>query len=432
MTLFIHCYSKGHEGLQVTALHILCDMVTTHPTLLAPVVQPDGETVSTPAFQKPLFKAFARALKANSPESVQTAAATALSKLLLTNAFSQSGQHIPAALHEYNQTVVEALLQSLVVSFFHPRTRQNPALRQVLAYFFPVYCHSRIENTRNMRKVCVPVVRAVLNAAEEYFSLEADEDSDGDIDETAGQRETKALMSGLVGMLAEWTDERRVVGLGGDSILRDGVDGSNNACGFIHLALMKDILERVLGISTGPSRCSKEEMKLHFSLLGKLHIAPPLAPTHASRPSSRASELGDTFRSSVRSASHEQQATAVSIDGEQSQLIQEVKNLLDEAIQDGIAPDASGRNALVKMKNSVLKLMVAAQSGAKTGREPEDTEDLDTDTSMRSGTASLRGSVEPVGHVSGGRKGAPAEPSIIEEDENEESTIVGAKTESRV
>ena len=428
MTLFIHCYSKGHEALQVTAVHILCDMVTTHPTLLAPVVQPDGETVSTPTFQKPLFKAFARALKANSPESVQTAAATALAKLLLTNAFSHSGQHIPPAIHEYNQTAIEALLQSLVLSFFHPRTRQNPALRQVLAYFLPVYCHSKIENTCNMRKICVPVVRAVLNVAEEYFSLEAEEDSDGDIDETAGQRETKTLMSGLIGMLAEWTDERRVVGLGGENILTGGA-ASSNVCGFVHLDLIKDILERVLGISTGPNRCSKEETKLLLSLLSKLHIATPLPPSQSTRPSSRGSDMGDTFRSSfrssVRSVSNEQPVT-VTFDANQVQLIHEVKNLLDETIKDGIAPDAVGRNALVRLKNAVLKLIAASQNGSVSAsvRERESTEEPDMEgTSIRSGsysvTGSTRGSVEPSGHVSGGRKGAPTEPSIIEEEEGE-------------
>lgn len=420
MTLFIHCYSKGHEALQVTALHILCDMVATHPSLLAPVNQPDGETVSPPAFQKPLFKAFARALKANSPETVQTAAATALSKLLLTNAFSPSGQNIPSAIQEFNQRAIETLLQSLIVSFFHPRTRQNPALRQALAYFFPVYCHSRIENTHNMRRVCVPVVRAVLNAAEEYYSLEAEEDSDGDIDETAGQRELKALMSGLLGMLAEWTDERRVVGLGGEKVLTGGA-ASSNACGFVHLALIKDILERVLGISSGPNRCSKEEKKLLFSLLSKVYIAPPPPPQPPSRSSSRVPETGETqnqFRSSLRSSNGDQPAV---IDPENVQLVQEVKELLDQAIEDGLAADAAGRNALVKVKNSVLKLLAASQ-GVKglpvTLRDRESTEEPETDAaSVRS--ASVRRSVEPT-TTAASRRGFSIEPSIVEEDENED------------
>lgn len=417
MTLFIHCYSKGHEALQVTALHILCDMITTHPSLLAPVPQSDGETVSPPAFQKPLLKVFARALKANSPNSVQAAAATGLSKLLLTNTFTPSGANIPQAIQEYNESAVETLLQSLIVSFFHPRTRENPAFRQALAYFFPVYCHSRLENTQHMRKVTVPVIRAVLNAAEEYYSLEAEEDSDGEIDETVGQRELKALMAGVVGMLAEWTDERRVVGLGGEKILA-GVPTSSSPCGFVHLALVKDILERVLGISTGPNRCSKEEKKLLFSLLSKLYISPPVVP---SRSGSRMPEGDDQFRSSIQSASGGE------ISPENVALAQEVKELLDETIQEGVAAEAAGRNALVKVKNAVLKLLAAAQGIRSDSVRPrEGTEEPESDAmSIRSG--SVQPSIE---HPGKRRRMFSVEPSIMEEDENDDSRGTIIKSEA--
>lgn len=421
MTLFIHCYSKGHEALQVTAIQILCDMLTTHPSLLAPVSQPDGETVAPPVFQKPLLKVFARALKSNSPNSVQSAAATALSKLLLTSAFTPSGANIPQAIQEYNQNAIETLLQSLVTSFFHPRTRENPALRQALAYFFPVYCHSRVSNTEHMRKIAVPVIRAVLNAAEEYYSLEAEEDSDGDIDESAGQREVKALMTGVLGMLAEWTDERRVVGLGGERVLAGG-PASSTACGFVHLALVKDILERVLGISSGPNRCSKEEKKLLFSLMSKLYIAPPSAPAPSSRSGSRNPEGEDPFRSSVRSAHGE-------VSPENIALAQEVKGLLDEAIEEGVAAEAAGRNALVKVKNAVLKLLATAQGSRPASSRPrEGTEEGDSDMmSVRSGrSGSVRPSIEPGAY----RRGVSVEPSIMEEDENEDSRHTVIKSEA--
>lgn len=406
MTLFIHCYSKGHEALQATALHILCDMLATHTSLLTPVTQADGETVAPPMFQKPLFKAFARALKANSPAGVQTAAAGALSKLLLTSAFSPSGPNVPPAIQEMNQTAVETLLQSLVMSFFHPRTRENPALRQTLAYFFPVYCHSRIANTQCMQKVAVPVVRAILNASEEYYSLEAEEDSDGEVDESVGEKEVKALMTGVVGMLAEWTDERRVVGLGGERVLAGG-PASSHACGYVHLALVKDILERVLGISEAGSRCSKEEKKLLFSLLSKLYIS---APSVGSRSGSRAPEGEDAFRSSGRSGN------GAEVEPEHAQLAQEVKELLDQAIEDGIATEAAGRNALVKAKNSVLKILAAAQ-GVRSGsaRPREGSVDVESETgSVRPG--SVRASVEPAFS----RRGVSVEPSIMEVDEEED------------
>ncbi|KAF5856613.1 hypothetical protein ETB97_007086 [Aspergillus alliaceus] len=417
MTLFIHCYSKGHEALQVTALHILCDMLTTHPSLLAPVTQPDGETVTPPVFQKPLLKVFARSLKSSSPNSVQANAATSLAKLLLTNTFTPSGANIPPAIQEYNQASIETLLQSLVVSFFHPRTRENPALRQSMAYFLPVYCHSKLSNTQHMRRVAVPVTRAILNAAEEYFSLEAEEDSDGEIDESVGQRELKALMSGVLGMLAEWTDERRVVGLGGEKILAGGT-ASSNVCGWVHLALVKDILERVLGISEGPNRCSKEEKKLLFSLLSKLYIAPPAAP---SRAGSRNPEGEDPFQSSVRSNQGE-------ISPENAALAQEVKELLDETIEEGLAAEAASRNALVKVKNSVLKLLAVAQGRPGSSRAREGTEEGDSDIqSLRSGrSGSVRPSIEPGAY----RQGISIEPSIMEEDENDDSRTT-IKSEAR-
>lgn len=420
MTLFIHCYSKGHEALQVTALHILCDMLATHTTILTPVTQPDGETVTPPVFQKPLFKAFVRALRANSPTSVQTAAAGALSKLLLTSTFTPSGPNVPPAIQELNQSAIDTLLQSLVASFFHPRTRENPALRQTLAYFFPVYCHSRITNTQCMRKIAVPVIRVILNAAEEYYSLEAEEDSDGDIDETVGEREIKALMTGVLGMLAEWTDERRVIGLGGERVLAGGA-ASSNACGWVHLALAKDILERVLGVGEGGSRCSKDEKKLMFSLLSKLYISAP-APATGSRSGSRAPEGEDQFRSSSQSGNR------VEIEPEHTQLAQEVKELLDQTIDDGLAGDATSRNALVKAKNSVLKILAAAQ-GIRTGsaRPREGSVDIESDAGSVAGSAagsvagSVRsGSVRPSIETGFGRRGVSIEPSIMEVDENED------------
>jgi condensin complex subunit 3 len=409
MTLFIHCYSKGHEALQVTALQILCDMITTHPSLLAPVTQADGETITPPPMQKPLLKVFARALRANSPNTVQSGAAAALSKLLLTNAFTPSGPNIPTAVQESNQFAVETLLQSLVVAFYHPRTRENPALRQTLAYFFPVYSHSRVENTQHMRRVAVPVVRAVMNAAEEYYSLEAEEDSDGEVDASVGEREVKALMTGVIGMLSEWTDERRVVGLGGEKVLAGGAANSN-VCGWVHLALVKDILERVLGVTAGANRCSREERKLLFSLLSKLYFAAPTLPSRE-RAGSRVPEGEDQFRTSDRSA------TSVEISPENTELASQVKVLLDDTIEEGLAAEASSRNALVKAKNSVLKILAVAQDARAASTRPrEGTADIDNDgASVRS--ASVRRSVEPSGPTS--RRHVSVEPSIMEEDEGD-------------
>lgn len=223
-----------------------------------------------------------------------------------------------------------------------------------------------------MRRIAVPVVRTVLAAADEFYALEAEEDSDGDIDESAGEKEIKELMTGVVGMLIEWTDERRVVGLGGEKLLA-GVPVTTTPTGNVHLALIKDVLERVLGVGAWNSPGSKEEKKILLSILSKVTITPP--PTSSgSRASSRAPEE-DGMRSSTQTRHSERggsvaptAAPAANADEEAAELAVAVKDLLDQAISDGVAVDASSRNALVKVKNVVLKLVAASEAaGAGVG-----------------------------------------------------------------
>lgn len=433
MTLFIHCYSKGEEPLQATALQILSDILTTHPSLLIPTVsQTDSTTVTPPVYQRPLLKAFAKALKANSPQTVQTAAATSLSKLLLTNTLSPSGPAVPPAIKELNESSIETLLQSLVLSFFHPRTQSNLSLRQAMAYFLPVYCHTRISNTQHMRRVAVPVIRAVLAAADEFYALEAEEDSDGDIDESVGEKEIKDLMAGVVGMLVEWTDERRVIGLGGEKILA-GVPVTITPTGNVHLALIKDILERVLGVGNWSSPGSKEEKKILLSILSKVSITPPAVPS-GSRASSRAPE-DDPMRSSTQTRPSERggsaaPAPAANADEEAAELAIAVKDLLDQAISDGVAVDASSRNALVKVKNVVLKLVAAAEaagagSTTRSVKERATTEDIAEEEEEQAGAeaeAETEADVtrRDVGDAEGRSQSQSVAPSTAEEYEDAE------------
>ncbi|PGH09809.1 condensin complex subunit 3 [Blastomyces parvus] len=370
MSLFIHCYTKGHDALQETAIRILADILTTHTSILLPVQSPnESNSVVPPPFQKPLLRVFAKSLKASSPPVVQTAAVTALAKLLLTGTLSPSGPNVPLSIKELNENSIDALLQALVLSFFHPRTRDNLGLRQALTYFLPVYCHSRAANAQHMRKIAVPVVHSVLSAADDFYALEADEDSDGEIDESVGEKEVKSLMSNLVGMLAEWTDERRIVGLGGEAQL-PGLSTTTNITPFrpsdsLHLALMRDILQRLLGVGS-TSASTKEEKKHLLSLLSKLHVpSPPAPPTAPSRSGSRVPDGVDdheSLRSSMRPNNLNSQVQFASDDDGELPLL--VKDLLDQAISSGVASDATGRNALVKAKNAVLKLVAAATAAA--------------------------------------------------------------------
>ncbi|KAI5283156.1 hypothetical protein KEM55_001734 [Ascosphaera atra] len=226
-----------------------------------------------------------------------------------------------------NEKAVDQLLQGLVLAYFNPRTRDNLTLRQALTYFFPVYCHSRIDNARHMCRIAVSMVRIILAATEEFYSLEAEEDSDGElVNDGAGEQEVRALMGSVVGMLVEWTDERRVVEAAASTSMLGTDMAQQKPHAFLHLRVAKDLLERVLGTGEWSSAAGKEESKYLLSMLSKLYIPPPAG-----------NEADDNIAG--------------------RELATEVKGLLDEAIDMEVARDATGRNALVKAKNAVLKLL---------------------------------------------------------------------------
>jgi condensin complex subunit 3 len=336
ITLFIHCFAKGHEALQATSLQILCDIITIHPSLLTDA---EDESANLPLFQKPLLKSFTRALKPASAASVQSAAATSLSKLLLTSRLNIA------------KPAIDDLLCTLVVAFFDPRTSENSTLRQALAYFLPVFCHSRLENCERMSHVTVDVVHEVLKTADEHFTVEAEEDSDGDVDETAAEKRVKALMNTVIGMLSEWTDGRRVVATDPMEIAERGVPTTDT-----QLKLAEAVLEKAL--SAG---CQGQERKSLLGLLAKLYIPAPVA----------------TAAHSEEMALHE--------------LAGRMKELLDEAISEGIANDAAGRNTLVKIKNAVLKIVKGTsqvdrrstvRGGAGMGLGSEGTLDEESDENV--------------------------------------------------
>jgi condensin complex subunit 3 len=102
---------------------------------------------------------------------------------------------------------------------------------------------------------------------------------------------------------------------------------------------------------------------------------------------------------------------------------------LDQTIDEGLAGEASSRNALTKAKNSILKILAVAQdSRAASARPREGTEDPENDgASVRS--ASVRRSVEPTGGIS--RRHVSVEPSIMEEDEGEDDSRLTSATANR-
>ena len=270
LILFIHCFTKGHPALQVTALHILSDILTTHPTILSPTNATNPEAAAaTTTLQKQIYKIFNKGLKATHEPEVQSAATTALSKLMLTRVITDAD-----------------LLRSLLTTFFSPATRDNAAARQTLSYFIPVYAHSRRENMQAIAEVVPSVIHAVINLGEE---LEEEEEMVG--------------VAAISGMLVDWTDARKLVILDqaveswDESGKKEGVKVVN--CD-THLEVAEGCLERALGSGCASKfffllflSCqalsmlfahvilicdTEEEKKTLLILLGKLHISSLFSP----------------------------------------------------------------------------------------------------------------------------------------------------------
>lgn len=205
LILFVHCFTKGHDALQVTAIHILADILATHPSLIS-------SATADAALQKSILRIFAKGMKAEHAPDVQAAATIALCKLMLTSVIQD-----------------EDLLKQMVICYFDPATKDNAGARQGLSYFLPVYCHSCRENMERMARVAVGVMHSLVNLSEE---LEEGEDMVGV--GTAGN------------MLVDWTDARKLVvrdeaSIGWDEAGKKEVKAVN---GDIHLDLAESLLER--------------------------------------------------------------------------------------------------------------------------------------------------------------------------------------------
>jgi condensin complex subunit 3 len=205
LTLFMHFFSKGHTALQITALHILTDILNVHGANLL-----SGNPT--------LLKVYIKALRSGSksPE-VQAAATVAVSKLLL-------GRVV---------TDVEAageLLKTLVVAYFEPASATNQAVRQALNYFLPVFCYSRPENQDLMRAVALDALHTLWNVREGL------EDDDADVEEEM------VSLSTIGACLVDWTDPRKCYSPGIAAETE-----KKNVNGDVHLELAKDVLERLNG-----------------------------------------------------------------------------------------------------------------------------------------------------------------------------------------
>jgi condensin complex subunit 3 len=224
--LFLHCFSRGHEALQVIAIQIITDILTSHPSLISqPTPSAEKEEVEPNELIKPIYKMYSKSLRL--PDvTVQANGCTALSKLMLAGTIKDAD-----------------LLKQLVLAYFDPETQGNPSLRQALTYFLPVYCHSRAQNAESLAHIAVNVIHTLAERAD-------------DLDE-----EEEMVGLSLVGaQICDWTDPRKCVSLN-DKSPSGKTDG--------HLVLAEEVIEKIL--SPG---CTKEERKHYVPILSKLYISP--------------------------------------------------------------------------------------------------------------------------------------------------------------
>jgi condensin complex subunit 3 len=296
-------------------IQVLTDTIITHPQLLSPLaVDPDATAEDAEPKPNPLIKPITKVLlKAFNSDNkrISLIACTAASKLLLLGILPQA----PTA----------ELLKAFTLTYFDPETAVNPALRQSLSYFLPVFCHSKLKNAMLMAQIAVPIMSKLLLMREETVDEEADEMVGWPV---------------ITAHLAEWTDGRKVVGA--TELGLDGKTSTSAEAEEPHLHLSIEILERTLS-STG----ARDERKPLLALLGKLYIAPS---------------------SSMRkdeAHSNEEHLSALYA-------------LVVEAVEGKIGVDATQRNYLAKLELSLTKRLGEVEHVTQVQDEAEAEEAEDT------------------------------------------------------
>ncbi|AEO69525.1 condensin subunit-like protein [Thermothielavioides terrestris NRRL 8126] len=371
LMLFMHFFSKGHTELQITALHILTDILNVHGAQLLS---------SNPA----LLKVYVKALRsgAKHPE-VQAAATVAVSKLLLGRVVS-------------DHDVSAELLKTLVIAYFEPASAGNQSVRQALNYFLPVFCYSRAENQDLMRCVALDALHTLYNVREGF------DDDDADIDDEM------VSLATIGACLVDWTDPRKCYSPaagGGASGSGSGGLGDPAAAAAaerkhvnadVHLDFAQDILDRLGG------NAPKEEKKILAALLGKLYVSP--ASTEPKTRAVYASVCAAVDTQLLADAAGRNALYKLHV------ALGKIVNNLDAAAEGGGQAGAAGGAMTTTM-------MAAAKSGG--GRRS-----ASRASSVALSAAEVASSVAPSEER---RRAGSREVEIKEEEEEEEETVIGVR-----
>ncbi|EGO57620.1 hypothetical protein NEUTE1DRAFT_146182 [Neurospora tetrasperma FGSC 2508] len=382
LTLFMHFFAKGHTALQITALHILTDILNVHGAQLL-------------SNNTNLLKVYVKALRAGgrSPE-VQAAATVAVSKLLLGRVVS-------------DVDVSAELLKTLVIAYFEPASAENQSVRQALNYFLPVFCYSRPENQDLMRRVALDALHTLYNVREGLDDEEADVD------------DQMVSMSTIAACLVDWTDPRKCYNP--DEGFSAGLDPEKKTVSAdVHLDFAKDILERLQGNG------AKEEKRIMAALLAKLYIP---SGSSSSNPSSPI-KIRDVYALVTNAVENNLLSDATSRNALYKVHVSlgKIVNALDAAAEQDAANNAAGRHASIA-SGATTHRRSASRAGSVA---PSRAGSVAPPTSEASGGG---GAVSRAGSVAPSASGATAAPvnsrkrkerevsvavSIKEEDENED------------
>ncbi|KAG5520001.1 hypothetical protein PMAC_001077 [Pneumocystis sp. 'macacae'] len=232
LVLFCHCVVKGHDSLQVEALKIVTDIFMRYKYEVF-----DGTSVNVQSIQS----LFEQILQNSSNVDLVTVAVEAVSKLMLTSFFDDP-----------------KLLGILIILYFHPKTSSNLDLRQILAYFIPVYCYSLPKNQFRLQEVsrfCFFIVNNIkIFVSTLHKLLKVFDDLDSDVEPIP--------FSQIALQMMDWIDPKKLI----NPDMHKNQPGDIKANKDIHLYLAKDICIQI------NKSYNKEERRTLCSLLNKLHI----------------------------------------------------------------------------------------------------------------------------------------------------------------
>ncbi|GME75722.1 unnamed protein product [[Candida] boidinii] len=195
MFLYGVCVSKGEDSLKITALQVICDLLSIHGTSILESDTPNS--VDSLA----IAKLYYRTLRDDTKKDVQAASGESLYKLFLSDILSE-----------------DELFESTLLAYFNPSINNNEKLKQCLSFCIPVYSFSHVSHQdRVSRVVCDTLVRLFQSWNDMQETLENNNSS------INSSNNTITTPSNIIQQLIYWTDPYRVVRRSEEDAMRSSI-----------------------------------------------------------------------------------------------------------------------------------------------------------------------------------------------------------------